>query len=210
MLWRLSIIGAILLPAFFVAGANANAAPAARVMSRVSLPGTNDWCVPQTLDQTQLCLRDPSNGGTGTAVLESSPSASNAEDWNVISDSGRCPNSVVTLACPGGWVSSNLLGDTIVVLQNAGQGSLCLRTAATQFKAVMGACDENPNPEISSAFALSPISIPQCSRAFAFDSIDASNTLSNFEFLASGPSNNSQVFDSSSGSESSEWCEFSS
>lgn len=188
MLGRLSIIVAILLPAFFIAGANANAAPAARVTVPRVDTGINDLCD----GGPGLCLRDPSNGGTGTPVLTSTLSSSNAEDWKMILDTGRCPNGTVTSSCPGGFISS-VYGSQhlpLVVLKNVGQGTLCIRTAAgTQYKAEMGTCDSGQ--EISSAF----VQVQIGSGEYEFVSVGASNAFGTFERLAGGATNNSQAFD---------------
>jgi hypothetical protein len=42
-----------------------------------------------------LYMRDPSDGGTGTEVVTSGLSASNAEDWVVYQDINRCIGIVV-------------------------------------------------------------------------------------------------------------------
>ena len=187
MLRRLSIAAAIMLPALFMAGANANAAPA-RITPRVDAVGPGDWCG----EQTQLCLRDPSDGGAGTTVLASRKSESDAEDWKLVRDTGRCPDAKVSSSCPGGWISSHYVNATIFVLKNVGQGSLCIRTsAATQYVAKMGACDTGN--ELSSAFlAFTVEGVPG---AWVFESVDASNALGQFEWLTGGNSNDSTVFD---------------
>ena len=171
----------------------AHAAPAARVaVPRVDVGGTNDWCE----NQSGLCLRDPSDGGTGTSVLASTDTNSNAEDWQLVRDTGRCANALVTSSCPGGWVSSAFRGFTLVVLKNVGQGTLCIRTPASNgYTAVMGACDENPGPEISSAFVWAQFS----SGIYGFDSVAASNAFSTQEWLTGGTTNNSTVFDKPGG-----------
>jgi hypothetical protein len=136
-------------------------------------------------------LRDPSDGGTGTNVLASTLSNSNAEDWKLIKDGDRCANGLITSSCPGGWVSSNFRGFFIVVIQNVGQGTLCIRINP-QGTAVMGACDTGPrgNNEISSAFVWAQFS----STVYGFDSVDASNTFGTEEWLTGGTTNDSNVF----------------
>jgi len=192
MLRRLSIIAATVLPALFIAGTSANAAPAPRMTSpRVDFGGANDWCNPTGF---QLCLRDPSDGGAGTTVVASFHSDSNAEDWKLISDTGRCAGGTVTSSCPGGWVSSNFRGFPILVLKNVGQGTLCIRTAATtNFVAKMGTCDSGN--EISSAFVWAQFG----NGTFGFDSVDASNVFSQQEWLTGASANDSTVSDNPGG-----------
>lgn len=189
MLRRLSIILAILLPAFFIAGATANAAPAARVaVPRVNV-SADDLCDEGSF--ADLCLRDPSDGGEGTPVLITTPGSSNAEDWKILRDTGRCANAIVTSSCPGGFVSSVDQGLTLVVLQNVGQGTLCIRAAAdTQYDAQMGPCDSGQ--EISSAF----VEVSSGASA-SFLSVDVSNAIGTFEYLAgedAANNDNSQAF----------------
>ena len=169
----------------------------------VDIGGTNDWCNVQS----GLCLRDPSDGGAGTVVESSTRGSSEAEDWKLILDTGRCPNGTVTSSCPGGWVSSHFNGFPLVVIKNVGQGSLCIRTAAgTQFVGVMGTCDSGQ--EISSAFVWAQFG---SGGPFGFDSVDASNSFNTQEWLTGSTIDNSEVFDNPGNATTlSEWLETSS
>jgi hypothetical protein len=123
-------------------------------------------------------------------------SSSDSEDWKMILDTGRCANAIVTRSCPGGFISSVYQGSGVqlVVLKNAGQGTLCIRTAAdTQYTAKMGPCDSGQ--EISSAF----VRVQTGSGEYEFVSVDVSNAFGTFERLAGGSMNNSPVFDDPAG-----------
>jgi len=110
-------------------------------------------------------MRDPSDGGYGTHVLNSFLSASNAMDWTVYSDSNRCGGRVNSF-CPGGIISQDYQGADIVTICNYGASGGCnsppddcIRAIPPYWKGVIGACDSGPtdlggNGEISSAFVL--------------------------------------------------------
>ena len=107
--------------------------PAMRAMRRTS---TFDW----SNEFTALCERDPSSGGAGTAVLDSTCSTSNAEDW-VEQANGTC-GGTVTRTCPGGWISANLRGAFVVTSRNIGEGPLCEgANTDTVWTVTMRTCD---------------------------------------------------------------------
>lgn len=143
---------AALTVAAVVAGTLVNVAPAAASGYQPARPLTaiasSDW----GNYVTGLFWRDPSDGGAGTNILDSYQSNSNAEDWTVQTDP-RCGGQVTT-NCPGGSISQDFVGRPIVTIKNNGQGSLCIRTAAsTSWQAVMGTCDNGGSQlEPSSAF----------------------------------------------------------
>jgi hypothetical protein len=197
MLTRLSIAAVSIISLVFIVGTNAHAAHTPRITSpRVTFGGSNDL---QDAFST-FFMRDPSDGGEGTSVVASFGSSSDAEDWRLIKDTGRCPGATVSSICPGGWISANFSGSTIVVIKNVGQGTLCVRTAAdTNYTAKMGPCDTGPigtggNNEISSAFILGG------PPGFEFDSVVASDAFMQDEWLTStGTTNDATVFDQPGG-----------
>lgn len=88
------------------------------------------------------CQRDPSNGGLGTIVQNSSCGTSNAMDWSY-QGNGTC-GGTVTATCPGGPISAStaLRGDFIITIRNIGQGSLCEGAdAQTNWTMKMFTCD---------------------------------------------------------------------
>jgi hypothetical protein len=101
------------------------------------------------------CMRDPSNGGVGTAVLNSSPTSSRVYLWSKIQDTSRCNNGDVTSTCPFSDhnLDSKFIGHEIIVWkQDVTQ--LCLRIPADGL-GVMGTCDTGNEP--STAFVTDTI-----------------------------------------------------
>lgn len=83
-------------------------------------PGSNyfDW---NNDLYTSQCIRDPSGGGDGTAVLVSDCSGSNAEEWEwAVSD--YCSGGTVTSSCPGGPISSDFSGGALITWRNEALG----------------------------------------------------------------------------------------
>ncbi len=133
-------------------------------------------CVTSFCDQgAGYCMRDPSDGGSGTTVLGSSLSGDNAMKWTVVQDSSRCGGRVQS-GCPFNSSSLNTKynGKQIVVLKQYTTG-LCLRAAAsTQWNAEMGTCDTGS--EVSSAFVFDVLCGGSCNAYVSIDMANAYNT----------------------------------
>jgi hypothetical protein len=140
----------------------------------------------------ELCLRDPSDGGTGTPVLASAINANNSEVWSTITDTSRC-RGVVTENPPCPFTDTNLDGQfegkTIVVLKQETTG-LCLRIPGATGLGVMGACDTGNEP--STAFVFDVLCSGSCNEYIA---VDETNNRDFHEYLANDyPVQNKQVF----------------
>jgi hypothetical protein len=161
------------------AGASISAQPAATALdasSPVNLCDAGNF----------LCMRDPSDGGTGTHIVTSALNGSNAEEWEIHEDT-RCPFGLVSSNCPGGFISQTY-GATmplLVVISNYGAAgnsvSDCIKAnQASSFKALIGSCDSSGTDEIASAFVELPFD-----GNFEFVSVSYGNDNSVIEYLTS-------------------------
>jgi hypothetical protein len=71
-----------------------------------------------------LCARNPSSGPTGTALVVSVYSGTNAMKWKPVLDRAEC-GGFVTAACPTVQLGNRYLNDPIYYFQNLGSGN-CL------------------------------------------------------------------------------------
>lgn len=122
------------------------ASAAAKAGAPVPVAGPQSRRTGSTFDEQDEwfgdCQRDPSSGGLGTVVVNSSCGTSNAMDWSYQAN-GTCGGKV-TATCPGGPISASsaLRGDFIITIRNIGQGSLCEGAdAQTNWTMQMFTCD---------------------------------------------------------------------
>lgn len=101
-----------------------------------------EWCD----NYDGLCMHDPNGGGVNTSVLMDTDNGHDSFDWALQSNGGLgC--TTVTSTCPGGWLSANEAGDSIVTLRNIGgsntnNSDLCLGFSnSTGWLGVMKTCD---------------------------------------------------------------------
>jgi hypothetical protein len=154
---RVTLVAAATLLAFFglaapaLAGSSpaphphstlAPAAPSAESAGNRLSPGRRTSTFDQQDEWFGDCQRDPSSGGLGTVVQNSSCGTSNAMDWSYQANS-TCGGKV-TATCPGGPISAStaLRGDFIITIRNIGQGTLCEGAdAQTNWTMEMFTCD---------------------------------------------------------------------
>jgi hypothetical protein len=129
-----------------------------------------------------ICLRDPSDGGSGTPVEISAISDLDSEEFSLITDS-RCGGTVTdgsdgTTPCP--FTDTNIdkmfNGKPIYVLKQE-TSKLCVRIDLSSGLGVMGDCDAPPTlSEPSSAFVFDVLCGGSCN---AYVSVGATNSDNN-------------------------------
>ena len=127
------------------------------------------------IDTPSLCMRDPSDGGTGTVVVGSAPSLSDSEEWAVQQDTSRC-GGVVTETCPffDTGIDSLYEGKQVVVIRQEVVQKCIRLPAASGASAVIGTCDTGSEP--SSAYVFNVLCGGTCNTYIAVDATNAAHT----------------------------------
>ena len=100
-----------------------------------------------------LCLRDPSDGGTGTTVVANTNGTSDSFDWTTPTITQRCNNGRVTDTCPftSTYLDGLYEGKLIVNIKQEVSGG-CVRFASVTSNGVIGTCDTGSEPSAAYVF----------------------------------------------------------